>query len=160
MFIGNYLDDLSKSLEHLYGSPIVVIVFTAFLLIASYTDVMHLKIPNKLNGMFFLSRFAMIPILGFSLWDVAAGILCFIALLIPAMVKMNKMGGDIKCVTVIGLYTSMGLAPTFLILACFYSALYTGVSYLAGRKVRMFPFAPFFLLSNVTLLIVYYSGYI
>lgn len=154
MFIANYIEEIRKGLDHLYGNPLVAIIFTAFLVIATYTDMRHMKIPDKLNGAFFISRLVVIPWIGFSIWDVVGAIVCFIALLIPAMVKMQKMGGDIKCVAVLGLYAGMSLAPTFLILSCFYFALYAGLSR------RFLPFAPFFLASNITLMIIYYCNII
>lgn len=158
MFIDKYIEEISKALDHLYGNPIVAIVLTAFMVIATYTDVLQLKIPNKLNGAFLISRFVLIPWLGFSIWDVVGAVVCFIALLIPAMVKMQKMGGDIKCVTVLGLYAGIALAPPFLLLSCAYFVVVNFLRFIIGKKTGLLPFAPFFLASNITLMIIYYGN--
>ncbi|MFF2531581.1 prepilin peptidase [Brevibacillus sp. NPDC058079] len=151
MYIANYLEQVQQSLAHLYQNPLVAIVFTIFLVVASVVDVKSRKIPNVFNTIFLLARFALIPWLSFSMFDIVGAIVAFIALLIPAMVKMQKMGGDIKMAGVIGLYTGVYLIPVFIVLACIYFALYVGAS------KRMLPFAPFFLASNLTLMAIYYA---
>ncbi|WPS85487.1 A24 family peptidase (plasmid) [Brevibacillus halotolerans] len=151
MSIANYLEQVQQSLAHLYQNPIVAIVFTTFLVLATISDVKTRKIPNMLNGIFMIARFILIPWLSFSMYDIAGGLVAFVALLIPAIVKMQKMGGDIKMAGVIGLYTGVYLVPVFIVLACIYFALYVGAS------KRMLPFAPFFLASNLTLMTIFYS---
>lgn len=150
MSIDKYMEHVQSSLAHLYQNPVIAILFTIFLVVATVIDVKHMKIPNKLNALFFIARFALIPWLAFSVWDVVGGIVAFLALFIPAMIKNQPMGGDIKMAGVIGLYIGMFLTPVFFIVACVYFILYVGAS------KRMLPFAPFFLASNVTLMIVYY----
>ena len=111
-----------------------------------------MKIPDKLNGVFFFIRLLLIPVIGFGMADVAGAIFIFVALMIPAMIKMHKMGGDIKCLTVVGLYVGIYLTPFFLVFTILYFLLYSGVSALIGRKMKNVPFAPFFLLSHLTLI--------
>lgn len=156
MYIGDFITLIKEALAHLYGHPLVAVLFTVFLVIATITDVSTLKIPNKLNLAFFLVRIALIPIMGFTIYDVAGALLAFFALLIPAMVKMHKMGGDIKCATVIGFYAGFVLTSVFLLLACLYFILYQIVRMALGTHVKMLPFAPFFLAANLTLMVVYY----
>jgi Flp pilus assembly protein protease CpaA len=151
LYIANFIEQVQLSLDHLYSNLFVAILFTIYLGIATFIDVKSRKIPNKLNILFFFARFALIPWFAFSFFDLIGAVGAFVALLIPAMVKKQKMGGDIKMAGVVGLYTGMYLVPVFIILACFYFALYVGMS------KRMLPFAPFFLASNITLMIVYYG---
>lgn len=155
MFIDDYMMQIKEALAHLYSHPLVAVLFTTFLVIATITDIRTLKIPNKLNLTFFLVRIALIPIIGFSIYDVAGALLAFFALLIPAMVKMHKMGGDIKCATVIGLYAGFVLTSVFLLLACLYFILFQLIRMILGINVKMLPFAPFFLAANITLMAIY-----
>jgi len=154
--IANITSILQDQFHHLYGQPLIVLLLFVFLGIASYTDIKQLKIPNKLNLLFLIGRFALIPWLAFGLDHVFGALIAFVSLLIPAMIKMHKMGGDIKCVTVMGLYLGAYLTPVFLILSCIYLALFTVVGMFVGKKAGMMPFAPFFFASHLTLTIVYY----
>lgn len=157
MFTVDFFEQVKKALEHLYSEPITVALFTLFLIIATYTDLKATKIPDKLNAAFAIIRLLLIPIIGFTIYDFLGALIGFIGLFIPGMVLMKKMGGDIKCATVIGLYAGVYLTPIFLILSCVYLALTTACGYMFGKKLNMIPFAPFFLASNITLMIVYYG---
>lgn len=147
---------MQETFEMLYNNPFFLITLTVFLGIATYTDLKNMKIPDKLNGAFFLVRFLLIPVIGFGFADVMGAIFSFIAMMIPAMIKMHKMGGDIKCLTVVGLYVGIYLAPFFLILTCIYFLLYSGVCMVAKKKIKNVPFAPFFFVSHLTLMIIHF----
>ncbi len=143
-----------EGLNTLTSSYYVVLIVLYFLIHAAVTDIKYLKIPNKLNAAFLLARLALIPWLGFSLDNVYGAIFCFLAVLIPAMIMMHKMGGDIKMLTVLGLYLGIGLAPSFLLLCCIYNVIYWAVNKIIRNKKGNMPFAPFFLLSYITLIII------
>ncbi|MBP1308771.1 Flp pilus assembly protein protease CpaA [Paenibacillus sp. 1182] len=150
MFIDNYLENVQMSVEHVYQNGYIAMLFTLYLFIATIIDVKFRKIPNKLNLGFVLVRLILIPWFPFSILDLIGAVIAFIALLIPAMVKNHKMGGDIKMAGVVGLYMGMYLVPIFILLACIYFMVYVGMN------KRMLPFAPFFLASHITLMVAYY----
>ena len=154
MSIVNALTPVQESLETIYSNSHVLFLLTAFLLIATYTDLKSYKIPDKLNGFFFILRFVIIPVIGFGIADILGAIFAFVTLMIPAMIKNHKMGGDIKCLTVVGLYVGIYLVPFFLIFSCIYFILYTGLGLIVGKSPRVLPFAPFFLLSHITLVVI------
>lgn len=158
MFIVNhpYIISAQETFSTLYGNPLILIILTLYLSIATYTDVKTMKIPDKLNGFFFLVRLILIPFIGFSFTDVAGALFSFVVMMIPAMIKMHKMGGDIKCLSVVGLYVGIYLAPLFLVLTCVFFILYAGLSAIARKKMKNVPFAPFFLLSHLTLMGAYF----
>lgn len=157
-FIANHpvTIEISSKMESLYGEPLFLLLFTLFLLIASYTDMKTLKIPNWLNASMVLVRFALIPVIGFSIGDVVGAILGFFVLLIPAIIKMHKMGGDIKAMAVVGLFLGAYLVPVFLFLIIGYFALYVLIMTLLKKKLKNVPFAPFFLLAHLTLVSIYF----
>lgn len=159
MFIVNhpYIISAQETFSTLYGNPLFLVILTVYLSIATYTDMKTMIIPDKLNGFFFVVRLAIIPFIGFGLADVAGALFAFVVLMIPAMIKMHKMGGDIKCLTVVGLYVGIYLAPLFLILTCVYFILYAGLSAVARKKMKNVPFAPFFLASHLTLMALYFA---
>lgn len=156
MFIDNLTTNLTDAFHQTYGNIWILLLLFLFLGIATYTDLKNLKIPNKLNGAFLIIRILIIPIVGFGWTNIGGAILAFIALMIPAMVKMQKMGGDIKCLTVVGLYLGVYITPIFILIACIGLALYTGVQYVIFKKGGMLPFAPFFLFAHTLLTIIYF----
>lgn len=146
---------MKETFINLYDNPLFLIVLTLFLGIATYTDIKTMKIPNKLNGIFFVVRLLLIPVIGFAVSDVLGALFTFIVLIIPAIIKMHKMGGDIKCLTVVGLYVGIYLAPLFLVMTIIYFWLYAGICLLFKKKLKNIPFAPFFFASHITLLIIH-----
>lgn len=148
--------EIASKMESLYGEPLFLLIFTTFLLIATYTDMKTLRIPNWLNGSMAVLRFALIPIIGFGIADIIGAIIAFISLLIPAVIKMHKMGGDIKAMTVIGLYLGAYLVSVFFFIIIMYFFLYVGIMLVLKKKLKNVPFAPFFLLAHMTLGVIYF----
>lgn len=146
MFIDSFLNSLSS----VYGNKVAVITVLIFLTIASYTDIKSMKIPNKVNILFLLSRFLIISFLPLTLSSLAGGLLAFVVPLIPAIVLMHKMGGDIKCLTVLGLF--VGGYNTILMLAL--SSMYGLIYIILFNKKGNISFAPFFLISHITLMLL------
>jgi Flp pilus assembly protein protease CpaA len=138
-----------------YGNYYVVMILTLFLGIATYTDIKSLKIPNKLNLIFGIVAIGIIPLFDFSTYEVISKItgslFGFLVLLIPAMIKMHPMGGDIKAIAVVGLYIGVFVIPVFLAMSCVYAVAYIYLKFRFTKKVSLTPFAPFFLASHITL---------
>jgi prepilin signal peptidase PulO-like enzyme (type II secretory pathway) len=158
LFIDNLMAFVDQGLNRMYEHSFVTIVFTLFLVVAAYTDIKTLKIPDRLNILFFLSRLAFIPIMGFALDHLIGAFIGFVSLFIPAMVKMHKMGGDIKIATIIGLFAGLAFIPAFLMLAILYQFIFTWAGFAFGKRYGMLPFAPFFLASHLTWIAIYYMN--
>lgn len=150
MFIDN-LKIVIPEMHRVYENPYILVILSIFLLIATYTDIKEMKIPNKLNLAFFAVRLLIIPLMGFRLSDIGGAITAFIVLMIPAMIKMHKMGGDIKFLTVLGLYIGFSLVPVFIITTCVVALLWCLLINIKGRKLGNMPFAPFFLATHIIL---------
>lgn len=153
-FMQNMLQDMGT----IYGNFYLVAILTIFLGIATYTDIKSLKIPNKLNLAFGIIAIAIMPIMDYSTFEIISritgSIVGFFALLIPAMIKMHQMGGDIKAMTVIGLFIGVFNIPIFLALACITAVAYIFIRFKQGKLVGNVPFAPFFLVSHSILFII------
>ena len=113
-----------------------------------------MKIYDKFNiGLAFL-RVCLIPVIPVTGSTILGWAIGFFVLIIPAIVMMHKMGGDIKFVSIIGTYLGGGLTIIFMTLACAYMLLYSGIRKLKTKeevKKIATPFAPFFFLSFVTI---------
>lgn len=151
MFTDKLWNGLQEAMQH-YDNVWFILALTVFLGIATYTDLRETKIPNKLNVAFVVVRLCLIPVMGFSWLDIAGSLILFVSLLIPAMVKMQKMGGDIKCGAVLGLYLGAYGALPFMLLACVYFVGYHFITLSPTKK--LIPFAPFFLGAHLSLLIL------
>lgn len=149
-----FLDNILSVTKTIYSNNIIVATLLVFLTVATITDIRALKIPNKLNGLFFVIRLILIPIIGFSFGNVLGAGIGFFLLLIPAMIKMHKMGGDIKCMTVVGFYLGAYITPLFIALTCIYGFIYSISMLLITKKKSNMPFAPFFLLTHITLWLI------
>jgi len=154
LYIDNTLKVFEEALKNTYENPLLVAVLLLFLLIATITDVRSLKIPNSLNGTFFLLRFFLIPWIGFSWEHLGGAMIAFFTLLIVGMIKNHKMGGDIKCLTVVGFYLGAPLIIPFILLSCVYLSLYTFLSFMFRKKTKLLPFAPFFFISHITFMMI------
>jgi Flp pilus assembly protein protease CpaA len=127
-----------------------------FLLIATINDVRTLKIPNKINIAFLISRIIAIPILGLEFSHILGGVIGFLILLIPAMLTMHKMGGDIKMMTILGLFLGMYLTPIFIGLSCFCGFIFGILQNIIFKKSlnMSFAFAPMFFITHVILFFI------
>ena len=153
-----YLDNfniLKDYLLELYSNNYFVYSVLVYLIIATYTDIKTMKIPNKLNLTFLIIRFLLIFVgFEFTYIHLIGGICGILFLLIPAVIKMHKMGGDIKLMGVLGLYLGMYNAIPFLIATTFFSAIVSIPKSIITKKKENFPFAPFFLTSHVLFIII------
>ena len=81
----------------------------------------------------------------------------FLSLTVPAMMLMHKMGGDIKFITILGLYLGTPLTVLLLLLACTFMLIYSLVIKLVTKnqiRKKVVPFAPFFLTAFVFMFLI------
>lgn len=162
--INEYLGMITEQLNWFQTQPILLILLFIYLIGATYTDIKSLKVYDKYNLTFFilfttyivLAQFKSIPIESLSLiWHSTGLVVAFFMLLIPAMILMHQMGGDIKLVTVIGYVIGLPLFFPFFGITCIIALIYGGTKKFVFRKpVMKFPFAPFFLAAFITLSII------
>lgn len=172
-------DFLKKACEALLAEPIwSVIILNIFMLIASYTDIKSLKIYNKFNLAMLLTRVAIMAFMLISkqmtlidaFWYLVGGIVMFLMFLIPAMVTLDSIGGDIKFAFNIGLWTGVhaglliavvGSVTNFLFRIFFvgkedkepFFKVFRGIPIFFNAK-RILPLGPFFYLGWTVLFIV------
>lgn len=126
-------------------------ILLIMLMIAGFIDYYLYKIPNKLNLIIVLLRILCIPFIGMiSLQNIFASLLAFFFFLIPAMLLNHKMGGDIKCVTVVALFFDIYTTLLFLFVSCISSFC---IHFYLRKKfnTQLVPFAPFFCFSHIVL---------
>lgn len=160
------LDRLLQSWSELvpfFSNGLIVAFLLSAFMYASYTDIMEYKIYDKFNFFLLAARLPLvfIPVYGLPLtWSSYLGsIIAVLALLIPAVVFLQKMGGDIKFMGVMGMYLGLGITIFTLILGCFYMLLFSFIrKIITKQKVKHLktPMAPFFFVSFFTLLMLSY----
>lgn len=162
----NILERFILSWEELipfFQNGLVIAFLLSAFLYASYTDIMEYKIYDKFNFFLLVARLPLvfIPVYGLPLtWSSYLGsIVAVIVLLIPAVVFLQKMGGDIKFMGVMGFYLGLGVTIFTLILGCIYMLLFSLIRKIVTKqKIRYLktPMAPFFCASFFTLLLLSY----
>lgn len=156
-----FLNGINTDLNTIMNNYFIVIILLGFLVTATYTDIKCMKIYDKFNVIFLITRMLLIfmPVVGleFTLNNLVGGIAGFLFLLIPAMALMHQMGGDIKFMGVLGLYLGFYATIILLIISCIYNIIYSIVSIFVLKRSKAktnIPFAPFFLLAFITLIII------
>lgn len=162
----NILERFILSWEELipfFQNGLVIAFLLSAFLYASYTDIMEYKIYDKFNFFLLVASLPLvfIPVYGLPLtWSSYLGsIVAVIVLLIPAVVFLQKMGGDIKFMGVMGFYLGLGVTIFTLILGCIYMLLFSLIRKIVTKqKIRYLktPMAPFFCASFFTLLLLSY----
>lgn len=144
-----------------FDNGLMVAFLLAAFMYASYTDILEYKIYDKFNLFLMAARliFVFIPVYGkmITLDSYIGGIIGILVLLIPAVVFLQKMGGDIKFIGVIGTYLGSGLTIFMLVLGCAYMLIFSLIrKIITKEKVKHLktPMAPFFMLSFFTLIII------
>lgn len=150
-----------QEVSSFFDNGLMIAFLLAAFMYASYTDMLEFKIYDKFNLFLMGARlvFVFIPIYGkmITLDSYLGGIIGVLVLLIPAVVFLQKMGGDIKFIGVIGTYLGSGLTLFLLILGCIYMLIFSLIrKIITKEKVKHLktPMAPFFMLSFFTLLII------
>lgn len=138
----------------IYGNVYVLAASFLLLLIASYFDMKYMIIPNKLNLTFLIVRLLLSFIIGIELGNLYGLIVGFLLIFIPAMIKNKPMGGDIKLMAVLGFY--LGVKNVFILLVgtVLFGFLYVIIRILIKKELKDFPFAPFILLSFVSMVAI------
>lgn len=152
---------LTNDINAIFNNYLLLVVMSLFFIGATYTDIKSLKIYNKFNLAFLITRIIFIFIpnynLSFGLTHIGGAIIGFLVLTIPAVALMHKMGGDIKFITVLGLYLGTPLTIVLLVLSCVTMLIYSFIKKITTNKEIkkvLVPFAPFFTLSFVIIGII------
>lgn len=153
------MDFIKEFASPLLNEPIVLFIFISFLLYAGVRDFQTKLIRDKLN-LFFLSTAIVLMVLTglsdafafetirleFGWSNIAGLVMGFLFLFIPAFIKNQPMGGDIKISAVVGFWLGYEAMIGVLLIATFANMLYwVGAFYVYkdfGSKTLM-PFAPF-----------------
>ena len=145
----------------LLSNDVLMIILFTFFGVATITDLKSKKIYNIFNLIFFATRLVLgfIPVctLHFTIDSILGGILCFAFLTIPAIALMHKMGGDIKFLTVVGLFLGFKMSVILLLISCTYMLIYSLIRKIIDKSFNVktiVPFAPFFSLGLVTIYII------
>lgn len=150
MFLGNILENLKL----IYSNPIILLISITFLTIASYFDFKTRKIPDRLNLLFLIMRIGLIPLIGFNFNNLLGLVFGGLVILIPAMIMNKPMGGDIKCMAVLGFIIGIHSAFVLLITIAFTSLIYILiVNYTLKSRIEI-PFAPFYLFAHLAMCIL------
>lgn len=159
LFIDKLIPTLIESLQKGYeaNETLYIILFAIlfiYLAIAAYIDFKSLTIPNKLNMLFFVIFLIFLFFLPNKLDHVYGALLGFFLLFIPAFIRNQPMGGDIKMSTVLGLY--LGVKPLLLL---FFIVFLSALTFVLVRKFltpirKDFAFAPFFFGSYLIMFII------
>lgn len=115
---------------------ILAIIFV-YLFTAALIDYKKQIIPNWLNLIMFILRFAVFTIYPITIGHFAAAILGGLIFLIPSLVLKQETGGDIKMAAVLGLWLGIENLLPLLITATVFTALF-----LLTTKKKGVPFAP------------------
>ena len=156
------LVELSQNLNNIFGNPLVFLIIAIILGICTYTDIKNMKIYNKVNIIFFILRIGLIFIpvytLELTLYQIVGAIIGAIILIIPAVHFMQKMGGDIKLIFVLGLYLGIDLILILLGISFIVMILFSLIKKVITKKPVMktfVPFAPFFTTSFAIMFLIY-----
>lgn len=155
------LNILKNELINFFNNSYLIGILFLFFIYATYTDIKCLKIYNKFNLLFLLTRivFIFIPMHEFTLniSHILGAFVGFIVLTIPAVALMHKMGGDIKFITILGLYLGFPLIILLLIISCATMLIFSFIKKLITKnnvKKVLVPFAPFFTFSFTIMFII------
>lgn len=154
------IEKLLNNYIEVFKNPLVLIIMLCFLSYSTYTDLKNKKIYTVSNGLFLLCRIILIFIpvynLKFNLNSLLGGIGVWLLMIIPAIIVMAKMGGDIKLGIVLGLYLGLDLSLIFLILTVIISIIHLGIKIYIKKDMTTktyVPYAPYFLISFIVMML-------
>jgi len=154
------IEKLLNNYIEVFKNPLVLIIMFCFLSYSTYTDLKNKKIYTVSNGLFLLCRIILIFIpvynLKFNLNSLLGGIGVWLLMIIPAIIVMAKMGGDIKLGIVLGLYLGLDLSLIFLILTVIISIIHLGIKIYIKKDMTTktyVPYAPYFLISFIVMML-------
>lgn len=153
------LQYFNNSLSAIFSNYVVIAVLIVAFLIASYTDIKYMKIYKKFIYVFLAIRILLmiIPQYGYplKLSHLLGAVVGSLVLLIPAMITMHKMGGDIRFIFVLGLYTGLVPIMTIIALSCVTMLIFSFIRKIITKKDLWklnTPYLPFFFISFLILL--------
>lgn len=150
-----FLSQLTEKSLALINEPYIYITLLLFLLIAGVIDYKTKKIPNKLTYTVIVFRFILIPFVGITWWEILGAFIGALIILIPAMISMTSMGGDIKMNFIVGLY--LGPIAVLCYSMISFGLLSITLIYLFKRKkISILPVAPFFLATHLVVGLLIY----
>jgi len=156
LFIDNFIVNFKKELVFNYSNTLAIFILLCFLIFNTYTDLKEYKIYNKSNLLLIILRLVLYPIFPLSLSNLLGGVFSFIVFIIPAVMFMYRMGGDIKLATVIGFYLGLYTMPLFIAITLI-SAMALGylIRFIKNKNFNKLPLAPFFLVSHIVMWILF-----
>lgn len=179
LILENLLRLVQDASQYVAGQNILlIIILNVFMAIASYTDIKSLKIYNKFNIIMLATRIVSIIVLfimGKMTWIevglcFAGAVVMFLLFLIPAMITLDSIGGDIKFAFNIGLWTGLKAALLISLIGSITNFLFRiffvgekekepffkvirGIPVMIRAK-RVLPLGPFFYLGYLVILVL------
>lgn len=132
-------------LDNLVGMSIIYgLIIFVYLLLAAIFDYKNLRIPNKLQITFLIVR-GLMMFFGYEInkENIIGAIVGFLIVFIPAFIMNSPMGGDIKLVSILGLY--LGIEKLLILIGI---TLVIGIPIMIYSRInkdkneeKMYPFA-------------------
>lgn len=155
------MNELHMEAAYLFDHWIVLAILMVSFMVATYTDMTSMKIYDRFNQSLAFLRICLVPLVPITASSFLGFGIGFVVLVIPAIMMMHKMGGDIKFVSIMGTFLGGGLTIIFMFFACLYMLIFSGIRKLqTHQSVRNIatPFAPFFFLSFLTIWMLFGFG--
>ena len=130
-------------------SPEKMLILTPvfmFMFMASKIDSKELRIPNQLNFAMFLLRLLVVPLYPIGAEHLLGFVLGGLFIMIPAIIILKPMGGDIKFLAVLGFWMGDVTILVTMIFAAIFFIVYAGIIKKKERKESV-AFAPFMSIS-------------
>lgn len=154
-FLTNATSGIRVFCSNYYISLFLFIPF----IIATYTDLKNQKVYDKFNIAFLMSRLVfvgMLPQYGgmpIKMGNIIGALTGALILLIPAMIKMHKMGGDIKFSFVLGLFLGDYFILILMIIACILNLIYFIFMVKVKKDRSNKPFVPFLFMAYLIIFV-------
>lgn len=138
----NLMEIITRELQMQPKDLLPLIPVFIFIAIAAYIDQKEMRIPNQLNYGMMMFRFAFIPFLPLEAKYLIGFIIGGAIIMIPAMIILKPMGGDIKFAAALGLWVGDVKLVLTLSVAVILFVVY-GVFIKKLNRKESAPFAPF-----------------
>lgn len=138
----NYLNMIVEEITMSPEKLLKITPLLIFMVMGSMIDSKELRIPNRLNLAMFALRFLVLPLYPIETKHVLGCILGALFIMIPAIMIMKPMGGDIKFLAVIGFWMGDVATLITMIIASILFIVHEGLIKRRGRKESV-AFGPF-----------------
>lgn len=145
------LNEFDPFFGYIYITPLILI----YLILASISDIKEKKIYDRLNLAFLILRLFAAYVYPISTRSLIGMIFGFLIILIPAMIMLVPMGGDIKFAAVLGLWIGDSGIYGSLAIGVILFVIYSLIA--KKKKKDMIPMGPFISIGCVSLMAVYYA---